>query len=330
VTPASSVRPGSAASADGLAVAVPRVRVILNPSAASGAALYKVSDIGATLRRFELPHEIVLTRARGHATELARAAAADGVDVIAVVGGDGTLNEVVQAYLGENGEGVRGPDLALIPSGTGGDFKKTLGMSGAMDEAVARIRHGQRRPIDMGVLRMTGPGGEERLRAFVNIASFGIGGEVDAIVNGSPKWLGGRAAFVTGTLRAMVKYRNASVRVKVDGKPWFEGPIFNVAIANGRYFGGGMMIAPHADPSDGRFECVALGDMTRGEVIGLSAKIYQGAHLAARDVRVTSGTRVEAEPLFPWAEVLLDVDGEQPGMLPVKATMVKGGLTFRG
>ncbi len=289
-----------------------------------------MNEIGETLRRYDLPHEIVLTRAPGHAKELALAAAADGVDVIAVVGGDGTLNEVAQAYLGESGEAVPGPDLALIPSGTGGDFKKTLGMSGALDEAVARIRHGQRRAIDLGVLRMVSTAGDEKLHAFVNIASFGIGGQVDAIVNSSPKWLGGKAAFFLATLRAMAKYKNASVRVRVDNQLWYEGPIFNVAIANGRYFGGGMMIAPHADPSDGRFECVALGDLTRGDVVGLSAKIYQGAHLAARDVRVTSGTRVEAEPLHPWANVLLDVDGEQPGKLPVKATLLKGALTFRG
>jgi YegS/Rv2252/BmrU family lipid kinase len=316
-------------SARGVEASSPRVRVILNPSAASGAALGRVSEIGATLRRFDLRHEIVLTRARGHAKELARAAREDGVDVIAVVGGDGTLNEVVQAYLGDDGEAVRGPDLALIPSGTGGDFKKTLGMSGALDEAVARIRHGQKRPIDLGVLRLISHAGDERLHAFVNIASFGIGGQVDAIVNGSPKWVGGKAAFFVATLRAMASYKNASVRVKVDGKPWFEGPIFNVAIANGRFFGGGMMIAPHADPSDGRFECVALGDLSRTEVVALSPKIDQGAHLGADGVRVTSGTRVEAEPMHPWASVLLDVDGEQPGRLPVKATLLKGALTFR-
>ncbi len=307
----------------------PRVRVILNPSAAAGAALAKVSPIGDALRRYDLPHEIVLTRARGHAVELARAAAADGVDVIAVVGGDGTLNEVAQAYIGKGGEAVGGPELALIPSGTGGDFKKTLGLSGSLEEAVARIRHGQPRKIDLGVLRMVATSGEERLHAFVNIASFGIGGQVDAIVNGSRKLLGGKVAFFAATLRAMASYKNASVRVRVDGKPWFEGPIFNVAVANGRYFGGGMKIAPHADPSDGRFECVAIGDLTRLEVTALTGKIYQGAHLGERDVKVTSGTMIEAEPLHPWANVLLDVDGEQPGRLPVKATLLKGALTFR-
>jgi diacylglycerol kinase family enzyme len=183
--------------------------------------------------------------------------------------------------------------------------------------------------MDLGVLRFVAHEGGERTRAFVNVASFGIGGQVDAIVNAMPKWLGGRASFFVGTLQAMVRYRNASVRVRVDGTTWFEGPVFNVAIANGRFFGGGMMIAPQADPSDGRFEVVSLGDLTRAEAIGLSSKIYKGAHLAAEGVKVTTGTTIEAEPMHPWASVLLDVDGEQPGKLPATATIAKGALTFR-
>ncbi len=310
-------------------MATDRVRVILNPRAGAGLALRRLGSIEESLRRHELSHEILLTKSSGHATELARAAIADGVDVVAAVGGDGTLNEVAQAYLDDKGEPVQGPDLALIPIGTGGDFKRTLGLSGAVDEAVSRIRHGTRRPIDMGLLRFASHEGGERVRAFVNVVSFGIGGQVDAIVNGMPKWLGGRASFFVATLQAMGRYRNASVRVRVDGTTWFEGPVFNVAIANGRFFGGGMMIAPQADPSDGRFEVVSLGDLTRVEAIGLTSKIYKGAHLAAEGVKVTTGTLVVAEPMHPWASVLLDVDGEQPGKLPATATIAKGALTFR-
>jgi diacylglycerol kinase (ATP) len=306
-----------------------RVRVILNPTAAAGAAMRKVGEVGEALSRYELKHEIVLTRARGHAAELARAAAAEGVDVIAVVGGDGTLNEVVQAYVDSEGSPVRGPDLALLPCGTGGDFKRTLGLSGALDEAASRIRHGSRRPVDLGLLRFVSNDRRDEVRAFVNVASFGVSGHVDAIVNTTPKWLGGRASFFTATLRAMAFYRNASVRVRVDGKAFYEGPVFNVALANGRYFGGGMMIAPQADPSDGRLVVVVLGDMSRAEVVGLTAKIYRGAHLANPRVRCTPGARVEAEPIHPWAKVLLDVDGEQPGALPVRAEVLPSALTFR-
>src|SRR5262249_5409672 len=159
-----------------------------------------------------------LTKARGHAIELARAARTDGVDVIAVAGGDGTLSEVVQAYIDENGHAVSGPDLAVVPCGTGGDFRKTLGLSGAVEEAIGRIRYGARRPVDLGLLRITSHDGDDVHRAFVNVASFGIGGQVDAVVNEgrlTRSWLGGKAAFFVGTLRAMASYRNASVRVKV-------------------------------------------------------------------------------------------------------------------
>jgi len=310
------------------------VRVILNPAAGGGLAMRKVGEIGEALRRYELRHEIVLTKAPGHALELARAARTDGVDVIAVVGGDGSLNDIAQAYLGADGEPIAGPDLAIVPCGTGGDFKKTLGMSGALDEAIGRIRHGARRAIDLGVLRVTQPSGDLRTMAFVNIASFGIGGQVDAIVNAAStkrakQWLGGKGAFFVATVRAMAEYKNAIVRVSVDGRGWYEGPAFNVAIANGRFFGGGMMIAPHADPSDGRFEIVAMGDLSRRDVLRISPKVYRGAHLSEDGIRVTHGVRVEAEAVHPWASVLADVDGEQPGKLPLRATIAKGALTFR-
>jgi diacylglycerol kinase family enzyme len=90
-----------------------------------------------------------------------------------------------------------------------------------------------------------------------------------------------------------------------------------------------MMIAPHADPSDGRLEIVMLGDLSTRELLGLTGKVYRGAHLAADGVRVTSGVTVEAEAVHPWASVLVDVDGEQPGKLPIRATLAKGALTFR-
>lgn len=310
-----------------------RVRVILNPNAGGGAALRTVSAIGEALVRHGLAHEIVLTRARGHATELARAAAADGVEIIAVAGGDGTLNEVAQAYVGQAGVPVRGPELALIPCGTRGDFRRTLGIEAAgtdlVEDAVARIRDGSARPVDLGVLRSVGAPGEELFRAFINVASFGIGGQVDAIASTSPKWMGGRASLVMAAVRAMASYKNASVRIKVDGAAFYEGRVYNVAIANGRFFGGGMMIAPHADPSDGRLEVVAMCDLTRAEVLGLASKIYRGVHLDAAGVRSTSGKVIEAELVHPWASVLIDIDGEQAGKLPLRATVAKGALSFR-
>jgi YegS/Rv2252/BmrU family lipid kinase len=258
-----------------------------------------------------------------------REARRDGVECVVIVGGDGTLNDAAQGYLDENGQVSRGPELALIPSGTGGDFRRTFGLSDSVEEAAARLLSAEPRPLDLGILSVTGHDGSALRRAFINITSFGIGGLTDRIVNSSPKWMGGKAAFFLGTLRAMLVYRNMPVRVKVDGKQCLEAPIFNVALANGRYFGGGMLIAPDADPSDGLLDVVALHDLSRVQGIALAQHIYKGSHLGQPGVTVARGKVVEAEALVPSAEVLVDMDGETPGRLPLKAELAPGALRLR-
>jgi YegS/Rv2252/BmrU family lipid kinase len=305
------------------------VRVILNPTAGQGRARGKLAAIERALAAHDGRSEILVTHGVGHASELARAAHAEGVDVIAVVGGDGTLNEVLQAYVGADGQPRPGPDLALIPCGTGGDFRRTLGLHTDIEVAVARAVSGQRRAIDLGVVQFEPHPGQAGVRAFINVASFGLSGAVDAIVKETPRVLGGRAAFFVATLRAMARFENPSVRVRVDGELWFEGPSMTVALGNGRFFGGGMMITPDADPSDGKLSVVSLGDLTKAGAVALTSDIYSGTHVGAHGVKVTSGARIEAEPTHAWASVLLDVDGEQPGKLPVVATVHRGAIRFR-
>jgi diacylglycerol kinase (ATP) len=306
-----------------------KVRVLVNPKAGGGAAARKLGAIERALEAAGVSHDVAETEAPGDATRLTRAARDDGVDCIAVVGGDGTINEVSQGYLDADGGPLSGPDLALIPAGTGGDFRRTFGLGNDVERAVERLCRSEPRALDLGVLELTSDKGERVTRAFINIASFGIGGLTDRIVNSSPKWMGGRAAFFLGTLRAMAAYRNAPVVVRVDGKVVLEGPVLNVAIANGRYFGGGMKIAPDADPSDGLFDVVALYDLTRAQGIGLAYKIYQGTHLGSPGVRVARGSVIEADPALPWGEVLIDMDGETPGRLPLRARVAPGALKIR-
>jgi YegS/Rv2252/BmrU family lipid kinase len=251
------------------------------------------------------------------------------VDSIAVVGGDGTLNEVVQAYVDSEGRPLKGPALALVPAGTGSDFQKTLGIGSHVDDAVERLLGSERRPIDLGILELTAHDGARVVRAFLNITSFGLGGLTDRIVNQGPKWLGGKPAFYFGAVRALVAYRNAPVRVRVDGNVFVEAPIVNVAIANGRYFGGGMLVAPDADPSDGAFDVISMAEMDKLATLALTGSIYRGAHLSRPGVTAARGAVVEAEPLVPGADVLIDMDGETPGRLPLVARVARGALVFR-
>jgi YegS/Rv2252/BmrU family lipid kinase len=306
-----------------------KLRLIVNPTAGSGRAARRVPLLKRVLEGRGIQAEIAETRAPGDATRLVHEARADGVECLLVMGGDGTLNEVSQGYLGADGQPLPGPDLALLPSGTGGDFRKSFELGTSVEEAVERLTQASPRPLDLGILELTAPSGETIRRAFLNITSFGLGGLTDRLVNSGPKWIGGRAAFFVGTLRAMVSYKNAPVRVRVDGKVCLEAPILNVAIANGRYFGGGMKIAPDADPSDGLFDVIALHDLSRAQGVALAHRIYQGSHVGQPGVLVARGAVVEAESLVPRAEVLIDMDGETPGRLPLLARVAKGALRIR-
>jgi diacylglycerol kinase (ATP) len=305
------------------------LRVILNPTAGGGGAARKKAAIVRALTVGGAAPEIAHTEGPGDAARLIREARRDGVECAVLVGGDGTLNDAVQGYLDDDGQIAHGPDLGLIPSGTGGDFRRTFDLGDSVEEAAAHLLSAAPRPIDLGLLSVTNHDGQLVRRAFINITSFGIGGLTDRIVNSTPKWIGGKAAFLTGTLRAMLVYKNAPVRVKVDGKVWLEAPIFNVAVANGRFFGGGMMIAPDADPSDGLLEVVALHDMSRIQSVALAQHIYKGAHLGRPGVSVTRGKVIEAEPMASGAEVLVDMDGETPGRLPLRAELSPGALRLR-
>lgn len=306
-----------------------RVRAIINPSAGSGAALRCLPELLREVERAGALADSAETRGPRDAARLVREAHADGIDCVAIVGGDGTLNDAVQAFIDSEGRPVAGPVLAVVPSGTGGDFRRTFGLGTNVAEAVARLMSSPPRPVDLGVLRLTGHDGATIVRAFVNITSFGLGGLTDRIVNESPKWWGGRLSFFVGTLRAMAVYRNAPVRVLVDGRPFLEGPIVNVAMANGRYFGGGMKIAPDADPGDGLLDVIALGDLSPVRTTLLSPHVYRGTHVQQPSVHVTRGKEISAEPLVARAEVLIDMDGETPGRLPLSAAVLPAALRMR-
>jgi diacylglycerol kinase family enzyme len=187
---------------------------------------------------------------------------------------------------------------------------------------------GTSRPIDMGTVEVVDDRGAPVRRAFVNIASFGVSGKIDQLVNRSPKWLGGRVAFAVGTLRAMTTYRNAPVAITVDGELKYEGRMVVTAVANGQYFGGGMKVAPAANPSDGLFDVVVAGDLALAEFLRMGPGIYSGKHVDHPNERVMRGTEDEARG-HDRHPVYVDVEGETPGRQPFRASEFPGALTLR-
>ncbi len=288
---------------------------IVNPASGAGTTRSRFRRMEPALRRL-FPHmQAVFTEGPLHATQLAADAVSRGdVDLVVAFGGDGTLNEVVGGLLA--GPESDRPVLAVLPGGTGGDFRRLLRLSTATEDLLDYLVRGRPRAVDAGELQYVDAGGQPRCRAFLNIASAGISGLVDRYVNSTTKAFGGRVSFFVGTLRGMLRWRNVPIRVEVDGRTFHEGRAALVAIGNGRFFGGGMMIAPQAALDDGLADVVVLGDLSKARFFGLSRFIYSGRHIGRPGIAMTRGREVV---LASEAEVLIDLDGEQVGRLPAEA-----------
>jgi YegS/Rv2252/BmrU family lipid kinase len=310
--------------------AVKKTVVVANPQSANGALRRRWPTMLKAIEGALPGCEARLTAGPGDATRLAREALQAGAELVVAVGGDGTIHEVGNGFF-DGGKPIK-PEAAmgLVPFGTGGDFRKTAGIPKDLDGALALLRAGERRTIDVGLLeyRRGTHAGPVESRVFINIASFGIAGLVDSIVNRSSKMLGGKLSFLLATARAALRYENQRVRLVFDGNEAeaVEQTINNVAVANGRFFGGGMMIAPRAELDDGRFDVVAVGDVAALEMAKDFGKLFKGTHLSLPKVSSWRATRVDARAVREDEDVLLDVDGEAPGALPASFTLLPRAL----
>lgn len=305
------------------------IDVVVNPAAGAGRAARVLGEVARELALAGFDVNVHATERTGHAAQIVRGLARQQVAIIAVMGGDGTFHEAIGGLFDEDGRKLETPStsFALVPAGTGGDLRKTLGVPSLPREIARFLAEAKPRAFDLGELSFVTHDGRPGFAHFGNIASFGIGGLVDLIVNRGPKWLGGRASYLLGSLRATLAYKNAAVRVTVDGEPFYEGPALNVAVANGRYFGGGMFVAPNADPHDGLFDVVAFTDMNPFESTALTPYLYSGTHLGRPKVLHRRGRVVRAEKIGT-RDALLDVDGEALGRIDATFRVLPGAITM--
>lgn len=303
----------------------PRTVVIVNPQSQGGRLGKRWSDVADTIGR-AFPFDEAITRGPGDATKLTRDALRAGAERVVAIGGDGTVNEVVNGFFDDDGQPIA-PEasFALLPYGTGGDFRRTFQLPTGLAEAARVIAQNHRRKIDVGRLTFRTPRGDTAHRMFANIASFGVSGVVDRLVNESGKKFG-RLSFVVATARASLSYRNQRVQIVFDGKDRVETTVNTVAIANGRYFGGAMMVAPNAEPDDGVFDVVSIGDIGFADMLTSGRRLYKGTHLSMDKVSARRAKVVEAEPIDAGAVVELDVDGESPGRLPARFEILPAAL----
>jgi YegS/Rv2252/BmrU family lipid kinase len=300
--------------------------VIVNPHSGAGTTRRRWKAIEPKLRDALGDLEVEHTRGPRDAERIAREAVRAGVSRLVVAGGDGTTSEVVSGVLGA-GLGKQA-QIAALPLGTGGDLARSLGTARDLDGAIEGLRNGVSRRVDAGRIRHLGRDGEPTTSYFVNVASFGLSGLVDELVNSASKRMGGTLSFLVGTLRGFLRHRPPEVRLLLDGECIHEGRLTLAAAANGRCFGGGMQIAPRADMGSGQLEVVVIDAMPKPALVRHLPSVYRGTHEQNPHVGMFRGSslQAEAEP----GSVLLDVDGEALGSLPAEIELLPGAIGLFG
>lgn len=271
-----------------------------------------------------LEHEGRLTERPGHAVELAQKARSEGRELVVAVGGDGTVHEVANGLLadGRGRDGEVLPALGLLPAGSGCDYARTFAVPSGLDAAIAHLVTAKDRSVDVGQIRCRRDDADH-VRHFVNVAEVGIGAEVAERASRLPGVLG-PARYALAFALTLGGHRTLSAEVNVDDHR-AEGPLTNLVVALGQYFGGGMRIAPRADPSDGRFE-VQVQSGSKLDYALAMPKVFRGTHLPHPRVREE---RAEVVEIRCRPEAKVEADGEVLGTTPAHFQILAGSLRVR-
>ncbi len=306
---------------------------VINPRSAGGKTGRDAQEIARKLADVTGPLTVALTHAPMDAVRLTAQALLDGFERIVAVGGDGTINEVVNGFFHDGVAINPEAEFALLNLGTGGDFRKTFAIEAGFDASLARIADGRVRHIDIGRLSFVTADGKSGTRHFANIASFGLSGDVVDRVNRAVlmKRLSGRFVYTLASLTGVLRYKPKPVRLKVDNVFDDVITISTIAVCNGQFFGGGMRVAPDASPDDGFFDVIVLGAEPLRDTMKSMNQLYTGAHINNPNVKVFRGRSIIATPVEATARapVLIEADGEAPGCLPAHFEVMPKALKFR-
>ncbi|MDP9224895.1 MAG: diacylglycerol kinase family lipid kinase, partial [Actinomycetota bacterium] len=270
----------------------------------------------------ELEYEIAYTEYPGHASELARRAPERGINFLVAVGGDGTVHEVVNGLI-ENDHAVSTDAvLGIIGSGTGADFIRTFGIPSLPGHAVAHLDGPGAFPIDIGKVTFAQDGGTAT-RYFANIAEVGFGASVVERSGRLPRWLG-PTRYVVAFWLTIRKRKMAQVVVDLVDRS-YEGPMNNLVVANGQFFGGGMRIAPKAAPTDGVLD-IQIEHAGKRESIATLPQVFRGEHVPHRDIFEAKRVRASIQSDDP---LRIEADGELLGYTPASFEVLRDAIRLK-
>lgn len=310
-------------AADGITV------FVVNPVSGrrSGSHFWKLHRDRIRSSGLRFSEEIV--NAPGAAAEVTRKAILNGAGRVVAVGGDGTLNEVVNGYLDSSGAPINPEtEIGLIPAGTGSDFCRSIGVTG-FEQAMSELSGANVKTIDAGLIEQHDSSGRPYSRFFANLVSFGLGGRVSHQVNEWNRMLSRRFSapllFNAAAIKGLAGYKTRNVTIRMaEGKP-ITAESDLLVVANGRFGGSGMMLAPSAELDDGLFDVVVTDQAGRMDVIRELPRIRRGLYILNPKVKQYRSKEVTIEAAEPMA---VDVDGETGGFTPASLRILPGVLRF--
>lgn len=311
------------------------MRVVINPRAGRGATDRGWPAARAVLDDAGVEYRVTVTEEPGHAMRATREALDAGERFVVAVGGDGTVHEVVNGLMGDDGPLDADAVLGVVAAGSGCDFVKTFGLpQDPADAARHLLGDTTWGKIDVGRVRYNDGA---TARWFANIAEAGLGADVVAAAARLPRWLGGRV-YKVAAVKEIARHRPYQARVTLHGRKargarvdaplgdveW-EGPLSLLVVANCQFFGGGMKVAPRAIPGDGLLDAqIATG--SRGEAMGVMQKISKGAHVPNKNILEYLATSITLDGPAP---ILIEADGEVLGRTPATFDVAEAALTLK-
>jgi YegS/Rv2252/BmrU family lipid kinase len=293
--------------------------VIVNPSSAGGSTGEAWPQIASDLRSQFGSFRVVFTKRRGDAAALAGEAARKGEKLIIACGGDGTVSEVANGIL-SSGKDV---ELGILPSGTGGDFRRTLEIPSQSRAAARVLSTGRTVKIDVGRVSFIDNNGNDAMRYFLGVASCGMSTKVIERVKSE------KVSFASSLLQTAMRTKPTRLAIQLDDSHERHLVVLNLCVANARYFGGGMKIAPEAKLTDGKFDVIGVGDLSALKIFTSAPRVYMGSHLSMPEVSHALARKVTIRPADRGSEVALEIDGELPGKLPATFQIIPEALRVR-
>lgn len=310
--------------------------VVVNPASAGGATARRWPSLAHALATHFGPFNCAFTERAGEGREIAQREAAAGRKLIIACGGDGTISEVANGILES---GAREAELGILPSGTGGDFRRTLQIPSRASDAARVLRRGRTRTIDVGRVTYLNQINEAESRFFLGVVSCGLSGKIiEHVKRDAEGWLpslrsrmfgGGKLSFAVATLRTTLAAENTGLLIQLDDRPQRRMTVANFCVANARFFGGGMKIVPDAKLNDGSLDCIVIGDLSALDILAQGYKLYAGTHLNIEKVYHAPARRIMLRPALKEGRVALEVDGELPGHLPATFEILPLALRVR-